>query len=189
MLFPTLTTSSLIHLARDLGNGPSNLLLLRSRLLKWLASAKVSWMWPSRLLFFKCRVISSVLKFPRHGGIVLLKLLSDKERYWRELKLQIDGGIYPDNLLFETKKTCVEGGGTRIDPWILLFRRSRLVIFIHGCSSICVRKLLERSRSIKLFHPGESDFEIRPWILLLERSKRYNSSEFLKKPGNSVILQ
>lgn len=61
------------------------------------------------------------LSFRRHGGIIPLKFLADKERYSSDFKLQRDEGVFQDNLLIETKKPCVEGGGTGNNPWIVLF--------------------------------------------------------------------
>lgn len=62
-----------------------------------------------------------MLSFPRHGGIIPLKLLPIKEMYSSDLKLQIDEGIFLNNLFIETKKPCVAGGGTGNNPWIVLF--------------------------------------------------------------------
>ena len=59
----------------------------------------VEGMKPLNLLSFKWRIAKEVLKFPKQFGSDPSKLLFDRYRILRDLKLQMDEGISPLKLL------------------------------------------------------------------------------------------
>lgn len=77
-----------------------------------------------RLFICRSNTESLLLSLIKNCGMMLLELLCDKSRTPRELKLQMDGGISPVNLLCEMKKINVLSGGTRSGQLSKLDRRS-----------------------------------------------------------------
>jgi hypothetical protein len=99
-----------LQLAKDSGNDPSNSLPFKSRLLILFPSVNDPGMVPWKLLLLKFNTDSSVLKFPKHCGILPLKLLLDKFMIWKVVILQIQGGISPVSLLFAIKRMYMDCG-------------------------------------------------------------------------------
>lgn len=79
---------------------------------------------PWKLLLLKFNTDSSVLKFPKHCGILPLKLLLDKFMIWKVLILQIQGGISPVSLLFAIKRMYMDCGRIGNGCWSKLEVRS-----------------------------------------------------------------
>ena len=109
-------------------------------------------------------------------------------RYSRELILQNEEGMISVNKLSETEKNFSEGGGGGSSPRRKLKRRSRYSRFSKESRSMPVKKLQERFKEDKRLMLN-SQFGIRPWILLLERSRDIRMSAVDMIRGNSFILQ
>lgn len=129
LLFPKSRTSKLLQFAKDRGTATppppsSNSLPFKLLLCSLLPFEHVFGMDSLRLFICRSNTESLLLSLIKNCGMMLLELLCDKSRTPRELKLQMDGGISPVNLLCEMKKINVLSGGTRSGQLSKLDRRS-----------------------------------------------------------------
>jgi hypothetical protein len=79
-------------------------------------TANISEMVPWKLLSCRFRTERESHKLPKHCGSKPVKLLLDKSGTTIELRLQINCGISPVNVLFETEYQLIVGGGIGSDP-------------------------------------------------------------------------
>lgn len=105
LLFPMLKTWKGSHLCRELGTFPSNILLLRSKVLKLQFSVNVSGIMPLSLflpIFNTSRLAASI--WNRQGGIFPFMELFDISRNRSLSRLHMEEGIDPVSLLLASEK-------------------------------------------------------------------------------------